>query len=491
MIPFHISGSVVMYIQKLLIRNLLDPLAHFMSRFPAKLKRIVFVGSGMMLFLQAFAAGGLSPIHYRYLYSFAFDCFFLGLMILCTLKEDLSPISFRKLPVLLWLGIGITVLLSGVLNNIDYLPEAVLFLIGFPIIFIVWTNAGIDEVFPYLLKACIYSFLVYLLICVLFFPVTNERYAAFFSNPNGASSYLALVFACLLAQIFSYRKFCVRYILDLALLGICFALVYYTNSRTGQLEALCVFLFSALLYLILYRKKQLRFFIQTIVLAVVSIGLFLNTTVYFLQAAEVFQQFQSEISSSETPGDPTTPDEPATPTDPSLPDTQDPGDNLVDTSAFKELNNSKVHGVGKGLDYYTSGRISVWKSYIGTLNLFGHAKPTVFHIDIINMDIGSTHNMILQMAYNYGIISGFLYLLYNLWSGFASIGFAMRKRSNPYAIMPFAITIAFGVNSLFESMTPSCLYIATLYYHLIQFSLMKPLSTEQATLSEPSQSGEV
>ena len=84
----------------------------------------------------------------------------------------------------------------------------------------------------------------------------------------------------------------------------------------------------------------------------------------------------------------------------------------------------------------------------------------------------TAHNTILQMAYECGIPTGILYLVFNLTSGVLAILFARKNRSERYALLPLAVTVAFGFMSLLSSLENAFSYMITLYYYLLQFPLI-------------------
>ena len=84
-----------MVLQRLLIRYLLDPLAKIMSRIPQKVKDAGFIFCFLwIIFLYMGRDSGL--LKFRYFLFFALGCVGLGGMVLCTLPERSTPVSFRK-----------------------------------------------------------------------------------------------------------------------------------------------------------------------------------------------------------------------------------------------------------------------------------------------------------------------------------------------------------------------------------------------------------
>ena len=163
-------------LQKLLIRYILFPLCDITDKISYKIKDICFIVSGIMTVLLFFVHS-TSILSMRYLIYFCIGCFFLGIMILCTINKNMKPIEFRPVPMVLWCIVGVTTLISGIFNSIDFLPEAILFVVAYPIIFVVWNNNDEKYIFNRLTLIIKISFLVCVVLSALFFPMLSLRYS--------------------------------------------------------------------------------------------------------------------------------------------------------------------------------------------------------------------------------------------------------------------------------------------------------------------------
>lgn len=446
-----------MAIQNILINKLLMPLSRLTADWSDKKKDAVFIFCGVMLFAQCFLRG-MGFAEYRFLIFYTIDCVFFGLMILCTLSADLQPVFFHKFPAFCWFGIGFLMLLSGVLVSENRFPEAMLFLVAYPVVFLVWNHLEHAKIFHLLSKTCIISFLPYILINILFYPMGETRYAGLMGNVNGAAFYLAQVFTCLLIELFSVRKVDKKYVAYMVLLGLDVALLYYTCSRTGYLQAIVTAATVLALYMLLHRKEKKIFLYRNVLVGCLTILICIPTALYLFQITKLFPEQAAE-------------EDPVISTNPGTPETETKP-NISSLEGVKERNDEKLSVSGKTLDQISSGRITVWKSFAENLNMLGHVDGDRYYVPILYREIETTHNTILQVAYDSGIPSGILYLLYNLFSGIAAIWYAVCNRDKPYSLFPFAITISFAVSSLLGSLTPSFYYMTTFYYYLVQFPLI-------------------
>ena len=161
-------------LQEKLIQWLLQPLANLMSRFSDKAREILFTAAGLMIALATFALANGNLVSVRYLYLYTFDCLMMGLMMLALLPEKLQPVHFDKILLTPWLIMGLFVLIAGITKNEDVLPDAMLFLVAYPVFYIVAGNCGFRKILRMLLQIARLSFCVFWVLSFLFFPITGR-----------------------------------------------------------------------------------------------------------------------------------------------------------------------------------------------------------------------------------------------------------------------------------------------------------------------------
>ena len=170
-------------IQKHLIRWILQPLANVSNRIPDKVKNIIFVLCGSCIFfLNIFKNSGANSL--RYLYIFILNCLVMGIMLLCTLPEKITPIKFDKKLMLPWLGFTAFMLIAGLTRSVDYLADTLLFLVMFPIFFLVWNNGRFPHVVKLLVCTVRIVAIAFFAVSAVFFPITGSKYASCFTNVN-------------------------------------------------------------------------------------------------------------------------------------------------------------------------------------------------------------------------------------------------------------------------------------------------------------------
>lgn len=438
-------------VQQALTRRLLAPLGRGMDRLPRRARDGLFVLSGTLIFLVHFAnqAGLLAGV--RYLWWFAADCLLLGLMLLALLPRDPAPAHWRRSLLAPWLGVGAFLLLAGLTRSEDYLPDAMLFLVAYPLFFLAGARCW-RRMLALLLRTVQWSFLAFLAVTLARFPVTGGQYAGLFRNPNGLGFYLALTVCCAFLSLLGARRPGAA-LPALGTLGLSGALLYYSASRTGMLAAGLGVGLTALV--MLTGKGRLRLALTRLLPAVLSVALFLPAGVALTRLPQTLAGALSAPAQTVQAAAPAE-------------DTPSPGAVLDD---IRQANDRKVSAQGKDLSGYSSGRLSIWTGYLPLLGLWGHGEPA----DVVippDRHYSSAHQTVLQLCYDCGIPGGLCFLAFNLLAGLRSLELALRRRDDPAALAPFALSVTYGVISLLASVYTSFYTMAALCYCLAQCPLM-------------------
>jgi hypothetical protein len=101
------------------------------------------------------------------------------------------------------------------------------------------------------------------------------------------------------------------------------------------------------------------------------------------------------------------------------------------------------------IDVISNGRISIAKSYLQQLNMWGHEEMGA---TLSNGEIAvHAHNTFLQVAYDHGIPVGILYTITLIVALASSIRYYSRNRENePLSLITCAVVIGFFVAGLTE-----------------------------------------
>ena len=458
-------------IQKLLISHILNPLGKQMDRCSETAKEYIFVFFGALTFFISFASNAGLFASTPYIFTFTAGCLCMGMMILSMLRADIQPIRFSLLLMGLWLSVGILITVAAVRFNADWLSDAIMYVAVCPVAFIVWGNVDHKKMFRLLIRSCIISFVIFFAICALFYPLGARQYQGFFSNPNGTSGYLAVVFACLLIYAFQEHRHIWKQIAGLVLLGLCSGVLYYTNSRSGQLAAICTFAFTGILFVFQDKAGIKQRLIYRFLPVVLSLVIFIPGTLYIMQISNksmnaVTGRVESLLHGSQTnptiPGESTVPGE-STPED--YP--------MIDFDTINDSNKDRYNTSGKDFNRLTTGRADIWKAFLEKTTPWGNGEKPSFYIESVNKTYSNPHMTPLLFAYQYGWICAIAYLLFNILSGVKSICFARKNKFDSLALLPFAVTITYGIIFLLETVNTPFMHVITMFYFFIQTPLVK------------------
>jgi hypothetical protein len=365
---------------------------------------------------------------------------------LSLLKPDLKPIAYYKIPAVCWFGTGGLILLSALRFNVDWVSDGLMFLVVCPLLFFFWGNADYRQVMKLLSRACVISFGIYLVPSMLMIPIEEQQYAGLFNNVNGTALYLIAVFACLLVEALCPRKKSWYGLIYLLLLGICFALIFYTNSRTGQLAAILCFLLVGGVALVREKKanrKNTAFRLLAIVLAV---GGMLPLTVYLFHGGNLLGQAMFAASPSQS--------------------------GVSGLNTFLEYNNVKMEMATQGVETMSTGRVNIWKAYLSHSHFFGNGMTERFWIDGREAFYSTAHMTFITFAFRHGYFCGLLFAGFVACSAWLSVRFALRRKESPWSLLPLAVTIVYFVATMLASINTPFYYIVTVYYYLVQAPLL-------------------
>lgn len=462
-------------IQKSVIKYVLKPLSKIVKGLNDKQREMIFILCGLILFSQYFLHGtGIVSI--PYMVEYAVGCACMGMMILAFLKEDIKEVRFNRLLVLAWFLVGFLMLIAALRFNKDWISEALLYLAACPIAFIVWANYDYEKLLKAFIKIGAVSFIAYVCVSMVFYPIGDKQYSGLFTNVNAAAEFLTLAFACVLIQYLK-EKNKIKNIVCAIGLGICAALIFYTNSRTGQLAAILSFVVTIILFVLQDLKQWKQRILYKILPIIVVTILCIPTTVYVIQVGNELGRIVTsglQEKPEAAPSDEGSPE--AEPPVEESPETETPDEGSSETTnsgaeSFIEFNEHKTDTETKNLDDVSTGRVSIWKAYLENVEIFGSGKEEKFWIESRDAYYTTAHMMPLTLAFRYGWICAVIYLIYNVLAGIEAIKFGLKKK-NVYALLPIAITIGFGVTSVLASINTPFVYILTMYYYFVQSVLI-------------------
>ena len=454
--------------QALLIQWVLDPLYRVTKLVPKKVWNVLMTLSVLGIVMMQFAiSAGLVT---RYLFSFLPFCLFVGIIILAGLSEDMKPVPFSPVMLVCWLGMAACITVSGVLVNRDSLGDAMLWLVAFPILFIVWCNRPFAELAKSAVNGVYLSFLALVLMMMWKYPISSINYRGFFLNSNGLAMYCTAVFVTALADILTQKRFSVRIVLGDVILGMSASISYCTNSRACQYMMVVVAVFAAVLFLVIHREKLVKTLLCYALPAVLAVVILLPGGVTVINSgAKAIDKIEKAFVQQDAAAKPNAGGASA--------QTQE----KVDTfEAIRRRNEERQGQSGDG--DFTTGRTELWGIYLSEVGVLGHSSDNKLYYDNGDVVTKSAHNTLIQMAYEYGAVAALFFLALNLVSGIKALIYAYQNRALDYSIFPVLVAVGYGGYYLVEKMLYPSQCLLLLLYVLTQaavFTKKKKTKTVQ------------
>ncbi|MBR2152199.1 MAG: hypothetical protein IJ944_02795 [Clostridia bacterium] len=455
--------------QRLLLDKVLNPIAKLYEGLSNKTRDVIFVVCFSLLLLYNVFKSLIADF-VPYLSVYIFGCICILVAVFAVMRPNMQPVKFLKIPLTMWLiGSGI-ICITSIIHNTDWLSEAFLMLVLCPLMYIVLGNLDYKHILRLLSRAVVISFVLHMIFSALLVPVEDRQYAGLFNNVNGAGQYLVLVFACLLIECMRkhHRKWVG--VLNFILFGMCSALIFYTNSRTGLLSALAALFLIGFLYIVREWRKNKKEVSLRVLSMILSIAVMLPTTIYLFRgcynATGWFREIASFISVSDTDVD-----------------------NKGGFGSFFEYAKLKTEIADKDMDAISTGRTAIWKAYLSHSSFFGSDVEESFFVESRNSNYSTAHMVWITYAFRHGYICSAILLLYSIIMFFVSLAFAWKRKGDPWSFLPLAITVVFMVTALVASINTPYSYMLTICYYFIQTWLIakgvkKGSQENEETISE-------
>lgn len=449
-----------MMIQMYLNRWIFNPLCGLMSRCTQKVKDGMFLSGGVLIFAVLMMRGaGLGPS--RFIISFALGCLGQGLMILGALPNEMKPVRISRPLALFWFGTTLLMIWPVFRYNLDNLAELLYMMIAMPVTWLVWAQSDFSSIFKKLCRISRWSFCAFLVISAVLYPITKEQYSGLFNNVNGTAFFLAPVFCCLLAEITEKGQKLSRRIWYTVLIGICFSMIFYTNSRTGLLAVLCAVAMYIIMLFCTERLNAFKILAKVILPVVLSSLLFTPVTVHlFAATAEVTYPIRAVYEEYLKEHYPSRVKKPNS--------GKKPGSKPDGIDGFLAMSQYKGNMVDKSLDAYSTGRISVWKAFASHIRLFGSEPVTSCYIPCLHRNIATAHNTFITFGVDYGLFCAIFYFLFCIVAGLKSIRFTVKEKNRPYSTFILLTTITYGVICMLATVNTPFWYTISVYYYFVQ-----------------------
>ncbi|MBR4868691.1 MAG: hypothetical protein IKU10_06005, partial [Clostridia bacterium] len=253
-------------------------------------------------------------------------------------------------------------------------------------------------------------------------------------------------------------------------LGMCSALVFYTNSRTGLASALAALFLVGGIYVIRNWRKAKREVVLRILGMILAIAVTLPTTIYAFRGCYMVTEWTRSVLTSTT--------------------VSNTNVNKGGVGSFFEYAKIKTKIADRDMDSISAGRTSIWKAYLSNSNLFGSDVEESFFIESRHVSYSTAHMVWITYAFRHGFVCAAIWLAYTLITGLIALVYAWRNgRGDPWALLPLAITVVFAITALLASINTPYSYVITTYYYVIQTWMLgkgfkKGSKNNEETISE-------
>lgn len=331
---------------------------------------------------------------------------------------------------------------SAIINRIDNLLFPFITLVVFPICWSIHIKIKNREiVYLSLSKGILGSFLIFFILSMVFSPITMYQYTGIFNNCNGTAQYLTAVLPCILYLESKQNK---RIYLLCA--ACCCVVMVLTKSRTGLLAMVIIILTWAFFEL---RNEMLNRLIHTVVKRMMlllliflivfpvfwGINRFFMYTIQDKYCLNAYEEVMKER-----------------------------GQTIYDMNfewLVEDIDERVVVGE-QDANEYSSGRIGIWSDYLKEMNLWGHS----IRDDDFARNHSTAHNAFIQIAYDYGLVSGIMYIViiaYVSWKTVRSIWLSFSKEKLYF----MTILLGYGVTSMLASSVFPFTYLITCLFYFV------------------------
>lgn len=339
------------------------------------------------------------------------------------------------------------------------------------------------------------------------------RYGGMFHTVACTGMYLAVVFGAALAKLYGRikdkRNMFLRCSLEYFLTACAAGFILLTMSRTALLTTVVTVIAVVLLAAVTYHKTLRRIFAELGMLAIVCIMSFpMVYSAVRMVPAVVNDPIRYEIEFQDRgfmiyEGDPIDSDKYMTvrrffttlfgrfQTEASASDGGDPGedarmvkpvppDGVLLAYTGNDFAGAQMRTVSGGEEAadegedgsdFSNGRFKIFLSYLKELKMKGH--PGMGPRNDKGVEYAHAHNSYLQVAYNFGMIAGGIFLVLcalAFWKGIRL--FCQKGNRFGIFLVPFALVVVFGIVSLTEWTFHPCIP-AGFCFMLMQVFLMK------------------
>lgn len=415
----------------------------------------------------------------------------LGLIVLMSVDRPLKVLKWNGILGIPWVICGIILFVVSLFFDIGpgFLPFSVCMLFLFPCLYLVWNSRqDYDTIFTLVSMAMVANLLIFFVISILFYPMSEEtmisgRYVASTANANTLGTIAASSITCCLYLIFRGKKMVLFYMVACAIAS---SMLILSESRTSFISAFLQLGLFLIFYVFRYMKEHdwLKTMIRLCMLLVLIITFFpinmallsekndsaINVAQVSSPEEQKLVKKQDNLKRTDEKKDDQKTKAVKQNKDPENDKVgqketkakqrkrdgqqkqQEQEEQQVSTPPMQEqtiLDRFQISGLN--LDQLSSGRLGIWIAYLRATSWKGHS---VDEIVVGDKDYRMwAHNVIIELAYRFGIGVALLYLFIMIYSGVYVLKSTFSKKfyeQNRHCFFPTLAITSFCVISMLE-----------------------------------------
>ena len=433
---------------------------NFSYKYTGKLKEQNKHIIRILLYFSIFLLGLLYSAqvlpHVHILMKCIYGAILMGLIILFSMNGPVKRVKWNRTMSIIWFLLGILQLVSGIVVSLEYLPMACVWLVGFPMLYLVWTNRkDYVTLFSEVAQAGNFCLWIIIVISALLYPLEAKAYSGFIKNTNGLGQWITFAFPLVVFLIYHEQNTRIKWIYrgEIALITF-FAILSRGRTAILALGGMCL-VYGA--FRICNSPRNIQYLLKRLcafaLCAVVACG---GYYIVNFAAGYLVDKLDISISDAEDPNEKDRIDEE---------DEDAHGISYyVAGSIDRLLGKDKT---GHNLEDYSSGRTGIWQAALVQTNLLGH--PSREHIVTErNGDVGSNvHNTVFQFIYDNGILTGLLFAVMMAYAWIKMLIITWRSHSLKGVEITFLmIQTGYILTALLTSLNLVFLYLIAFIYYL-------------------------
>ena len=318
-------------------------------------------------------------------------------------------------------------------------PFILLFL--FPALYLVWGNS--DKYEKYIDTIAVTLAITGVAIVVFFAmyaplngnTFSGPRYLAVCSNPNAVSVLMIVPIAAALYLAQKQKKLMPLYAI---ISGMCCTIVMLTQSRTAILVVITQLIVWAIIVLRTSEKGKI---IKNAVIAAVTIVIVIASGMCMSMVMESNILAVGDLGKQLPRPEPVVAEAPVAEESGTV--------NAADEQNIETP--TRFDTEGKDINQISNNRIALWKWHIDRLHVRGNSCDNrEVYLEGSPVPMEDAHNIILEIAYRYGIFSGIFFAIFFIVAVFIVVRNIITGNLKPTSMFVYLIMVAFAYESMLD-----------------------------------------